>query len=155
MTEPPALTFHDLEDQEDVVPIDEASKVKLPNGASTDSPKCLACAAPIRFDDDAMEAITFRRPIVPDGTMWARPMGAAIGRDQGMCENRQSVFSCPALVAASRTDGPGSTSRQRRDGACRCRQVIYAEGEIPMTNAPGELCVHPPEDGYYLAKVAG
>lgn len=134
MTEPPALTFHDLEDQEDVVPIDEASKVKLPNGASTDSPKCLACAAPIRFDDDAMEAITFRRPIVPDGTMWARPMGAAIGRDQGMCENRQSVFSCPA---------------------CRCRQVIYAEGEIPMTNAPGELCVHPPEDGYYLAKVAG
>jgi len=100
------LKFQDLEQQGDApVVIDEATRIKL----GSDWPKCLQCGEAILFDDDAMETITFRR----------------------MCEDRQSIFSCPA---------------------CHCRHAIFAEGEVPVTSAPDCVSVHAPEGGYALAK---
>ncbi len=68
---PDVLELQDLEEQGDApVVIDESTRVKL----GSDWPKCLGCGEAIRFADDAMETITFRR----------------------MCEDRQTIFRCPA-----------------------------------------------------------
>jgi hypothetical protein len=100
------LKIQDLEQQGDApVAIDEGSRVKL----GDDWPKCLGCGAEIRFNDEAMEVITFRR----------------------MCEDRQSIFSCPV---------------------CHCRHAIFAEGGVPMTSTPDCVSVHAPEGGYALAR---
>lgn len=65
------LKFQDLEKPGDApVAIDESTRTKLGN----DWPKCLGCGEVIRFNEDAMETITFRR----------------------MCEDRQTIFRCPA-----------------------------------------------------------
>ncbi len=102
------LTLKDLEKQGDApIAIDESTRVKL----GSDWPKCLGCGEAIRFDDDAMETITFRR----------------------MCEDRQSIFQCPE---------------------CRCRHVIFAEGEVLVSSTPECVSVHPPEDGYSIAKAS-
>jgi len=102
------LTFEDLEEQADIpVAIDETTRIRL----GDDWPKCLECSAEIRFDDQAMETITFRR----------------------MCEDRQSIFSCPA---------------------CHCRHVIFAEGEVPVLSTPDCVTVEAPKGGYALAKAS-
>lgn len=102
------LTSEDLEEQADVpVAIDETTRVRLGN----DWPKCLGCGVEIRFDDQAMETITFRR----------------------MCEDRQTIFSCPA---------------------CHCRHAIFAEGEVAFSTEPDCVTVHAPEGGYALAKTS-
>lgn len=84
------LTDQDFEEQGDApIAIDEFTRVRLgdewpPHRASTmwagpigaaapQRGRCLECNEEIRFDDQAIETITFRR----------------------MCEDRQTIFSCP------------------------------------------------------------
>jgi len=50
-----------------------------------------------------------------------------------MCENRQSVFQCPV---------------------CRCRHVIFAEGEVAITSTSDCVTVSAPEGGYCLVKAS-
>ena len=103
-----SLTFEDLEEQGDApIVIDETTRILL----GDEWPRCLGCNVEIRFDDQAIETITFRR----------------------MCENRQTVFSCPV---------------------CRCRHAIFAEGEVPVSSTPDCVTVHAPKDGYFLAKAS-